>query len=100
MGDVDLNIHLMMGDQANATQLLIQTRRALAVPQVAGAVTVMLTANVMDVLTSAPQVIKSFYNFLEGDSIKYADNGDEGGGRSSKISKVLWIYRGFDSNKD
>ena len=48
MGDVDLNIHLMMGDQANATQMV----NGHVVPLVAGAVTVMITANVKDAPTS------------------------------------------------
>ena len=48
---MDLNICLKMGDLANATQLLMQTRRALAAPQLAGAEIVMLTANVLDALT-------------------------------------------------
>ena len=59
MGDVDLNIRLMMVDQANATQLLMQTRRALAVPNGAFVATLMLTANVVDVLTSGQQVINN-----------------------------------------
>ena len=41
-----------MGDQANATQLQMRTRRALAVPPWAGAETVMITAIVMDAKTS------------------------------------------------
>ena len=52
MGDADLNIHLLMGDQDNATQLPMKTRRALAVPQVVGAETVRITAHVLDALTS------------------------------------------------
>ena len=51
MGSVDLKIRLKMDDLANVTQMLMQMRKALAVPQQAGAVTVMHTANVLDVLT-------------------------------------------------
>ena len=52
MGGVDLKTHYKMEDQANATQLLTQMGGALAVLQVVGAETVMLTANVLDALTS------------------------------------------------
>ena len=53
---MDLRILFLMGDQANATQLLMQMRRALAVPHVVGAEIVMLTANVLDALTSGSLV--------------------------------------------
>ena len=53
-GDVDLNIPLMMGDQANATQLEMD-----AVPQQDGAGTVILTAYVLDALTSGCLVCTS-----------------------------------------
>ena len=52
MGDVDLNICLKMGDLPNATQLLMQKRRALAVPHLAIVEIVLLTANVLDARTS------------------------------------------------
>ena len=58
MEDVDLNTHFKMGDQANVILLLMKTRRALAVPQITGAETVMLTANVLDALTSGHLVMK------------------------------------------
>ena len=66
MEDVDLNTHFKMGDQANAIQLLMKTRRALAVPQVVGAETVMITANVLDALTSGRLVSKSLSNHCPG----------------------------------
>ena len=47
-GDADLDIRLMMVDQANATQLLA----TVAVLQVAGAEALMLTANVLAALTT------------------------------------------------
>ena len=50
--DVDLIILLLMGDQANATQLQMKTRRAPAAPQKDGAETGMVTANVMNAVTS------------------------------------------------
>ena len=52
MGGVDLKTHYKMEDQANATQLHTQMGGALAVLQVVGAEAVMLTANVLDALTS------------------------------------------------
>ena len=55
---VDLNTHFKMADQANVILLLMKTRRALAVPQITGAETVMLTANVLDALTSGHLVMK------------------------------------------
>ena len=48
MGDVDLKIRFKMEDLANVTQMLMQMRKALAVPQEAGVVTGMHTANVLD----------------------------------------------------
>ena len=51
-GDVDLNIHLTTGDQANATQLA----NGHVVPLVAGAVSVIGTANVLDASTSGRKV--------------------------------------------
>ena len=65
MENVDLKILLMMGDQANATRLLMRMRRDLAVPQVAGAEIVMLTANVLDALTSGSLVSKSLSHDLQ-----------------------------------
>ena len=62
-GDVGLITLFKMGDQANATQLLMQMRRALAVPQVAGAEIVMLTANVLDALTSGVMARHEFSMF-------------------------------------
>ena len=55
-GDVGLTTCFKMGDQANATQLLMQTRKDLAVPLKAGAETVTLTANVPDASTSGSLV--------------------------------------------
>jgi len=49
---VDLNIRLPMGDQANATQLV----NGHVVPLVAGAVSVIGTANVLDASTSGRKV--------------------------------------------
>ena len=63
MGDVDLKIHFKMEDLANVTQMLMQMRKALAVPQEAGVVTGMHTANVLDaqILGKLLQVILSIW---------------------------------------
>ena len=66
MVDVDQITRLTMEDQANATQLQMQIRRALAVPLQAGAETVMPTANVLDALTSGRLVSKSLSNHCPG----------------------------------
>ena len=51
MGDVDLETHFKMGDQASATRRPMQMGKAHAVPQAANAETVMRTANAMHALT-------------------------------------------------
>ena len=63
MGDVDLKIRFKMEDLANVTQMLMQMRKALAVPQEAGVVTGMHTANVLDaqILGKLLQVILSIW---------------------------------------
>ena len=48
MEDVEINFRFLMGDQANATQT--KGKRALAVPTVAGADTLLITANVINAL--------------------------------------------------
>ena len=53
MGDVDLNTHYQMGDQAYVTQMEMVTGKGPAVPQVDIVETLMPTANVLDALTSA-----------------------------------------------
>ena len=53
MGDVDLNTHYQMGDQANVTQMEMVIGKGPAVPQVDIVETLMPTANVLDALTSA-----------------------------------------------
>ena len=61
MGSVDLKIRLKMDDLANVTQMLMQMRKALAVPQKAGAVTPKITANVLDAQTSGKlQVVMGY----------------------------------------
>ena len=59
MGDVDLNIRFKMEDLANVNQM----RKVHAVPHMAGAGTVMHTANVLDaqILGKLLQVILSMY---------------------------------------
>ena len=52
MGDVDLNTHYQMGDQANVTQMEMDQGKGPAVPCQNIVVTVMPTANVLDALTS------------------------------------------------
>ena len=52
MGDVGLEADFQMGDQANATQMVMQTKKAPAAPHLAGAETVMLTAKGLEALTS------------------------------------------------
>ena len=54
--DVDFNILFLMADQANATHLQMQTRRAPAAPHMDFAETLMITANAMDALTSGIMV--------------------------------------------
>ena len=65
MGDVDLNICFEMEDLANVTQMLMQMRKALAATHgvLAGVVTVMHTANVLDaqILGKLLQVILSIW---------------------------------------
>ena len=51
MGGVDLTFHLKMEDPANATQMLMQVRKAHAVPMQAGAGTVFFTATVLNAQT-------------------------------------------------
>ena len=52
MGDVDLNTHYQMGDQANVTQMEMVIGKGPAVPQVDIVETLMPTANVLDASTS------------------------------------------------
>ena len=56
MGDADLNIHLLMGDQDNATQLVMETRLAHVAPCMDTVVTLRLTAHVLDARTSGSMV--------------------------------------------
>ena len=51
MGHVVHGTYLKMEALANATQLVMQTKRAPAAPQLAGAETVMRTAKGMEALT-------------------------------------------------
>ena len=53
MGDVDLNTHFKMGDQAYVTQMEMEIGKGPAVHQINIVETVMPTANVLDALTSA-----------------------------------------------
>ena len=53
MGDVDLNTHYQMGDQANVTQMEMVIGKGPAVPHMDIVETVMITANVLGALTSA-----------------------------------------------
>ena len=58
MGGVDLNIHLMMGDQANATQTVMEIGPLWAhvVHNMASAATLMPIAIVLDAQTSGSMV--------------------------------------------
>ena len=52
MGDVDLNSHYQMEDQANVTQMEMEQGKGLAVPHINIVETVMPTANVLGASTS------------------------------------------------
>ena len=66
MGDVDLNTHYQMGDQANVTQMEMVIGKGPAVPHMDIVETVMITANVLDALTSGRLVSKSLSNYCPG----------------------------------
>ena len=66
MEDVDLNTHYKMGDQANVIQMEMVIGKGPAVPQVDIVETVMITANVLDALTSGRLVSKSLSNHCPG----------------------------------